>query len=74
MGVDDVAERLASIAEELGDLAFDRLSEASSTAGRGVAPDPRLADEERRLMRARRAVEKAVSLLRARPAEVDEVP
>ena len=35
VGVEDLAERLAQLSEEIGDLAFDRLREASSAAGRG---------------------------------------
>jgi hypothetical protein len=64
--VEDLADRLAQLAEELGDLAFDRLRVASEAAGRGSAPDPAALDEERRLTRARRAVDKAVTLLRGR--------
>ncbi len=64
MGLEEVAERLAAIADELGDLAYDRLHEASSATGRGMVADPRLVAEERRLTRARRAVDKAVVLLR----------
>ena len=63
MGVEDIAERLAQLSEELGDLAFDRLREASSSAGRGEEK-PALVSEEKRLSRARRAVDKAVVLLR----------
>jgi len=62
--IDDVADRLAAIAEELGDLAFDRLREATSGARRTGTPDPAVVAEEKRLTRARRAVEKAVVLLR----------
>ncbi|HXQ43348.1 MAG TPA: hypothetical protein VN816_01825 [Acidimicrobiales bacterium] len=63
MGVEDLADRLAQLSEELGDLAFDRLREASSSAGRGE-PAPALVAEEKRLSRARRSVDKAVILLR----------
>jgi hypothetical protein len=63
--VDDVADRLDAIAEEIGDMAFDRLREATSMARRGSPPDPTLVAEERRLTRARRSVQKAVVLLRA---------
>jgi NTP pyrophosphatase (non-canonical NTP hydrolase) len=63
VGVEDIAERLAQLSEELGDLAFDRLREASSSAGRGEE-NPELVAEEKRLSRARRAVDKAVVLLR----------
>ena len=64
MAIEDVAERLAQLSEELGDLAFDRLREASSSVGRGE-PNLALVAEEKKLTRARRAVDKAVILLRA---------
>ena len=67
-----MADRLDAIAEELGDLAFDRLREATSTARRGAPPDPAVVAEERRLTRARRAVEKAVVLLRQSTGPPDE--
>jgi len=70
--VDDVADRLAAIAEELGDLAFDRLREATSGARRTGSPDPAVVAEEKRLTRARRAVEKAVVVLRRAPASAGE--
>ena len=54
--VDHVRERLEGIAEELADLAIDRLRAA-------VDGDQAAAAEERRLTRARRAVEKAATLL-----------
>jgi hypothetical protein len=63
MAIEDVAERLAQLAEELGDLAFDRLRQASSSVGRGE-PNLALVAEEKKLTRARRAVDKAVILLR----------
>jgi hypothetical protein len=47
----------------LSDLAFDRLREASSSVGRGEV-QPALVAEEKRLTKARRAVDKAVILLR----------
>ena len=65
MDLEDVADRLAAIAEELGDLAFDRLRESASAVRRDGAPVPAVIAEEKRLTRARRAVEKAVVLLRA---------
>jgi hypothetical protein len=70
--LDDVADRLEAIAEELGDLAFDRLREASSMAGRGTPPDPALVAEEKRLTRARRSVQKAVVTLRRVPGPAPE--
>jgi len=60
---EDLAERLSQLSEEIADLAFDRLREASSAAGRGET-QPALVAEEKRLTRARRAVDKAVVLLR----------
>lgn len=57
---DDIRQRLESIAEELADLAIVRLRE-SIDAGGGELPV-----DERRLTRARRAVEKAASILRER--------
>jgi hypothetical protein len=55
--VAELRERLRAIADELADLALDRLREA--VAGE----EGTNADDERRLTRARRAVEKAVALL-----------
>ena len=56
---EDVRARLESLAEELADLALDRLREASDSPEHR----DRLVAEERRLTRARRAVEKAAALL-----------
>ena len=64
MGTEELAERLAGIAEELADLAIDRLREAAGGLGRGEEPDPAALAEERRLTRARRTVEKAAAILR----------
>lgn len=86
-GTDEVVEQLWAIAEDLGDMALERLRLAvgASRSGRvgskagtrdavesvddvatgtapGEAPDT-LAAEERRLTRARRAVERAATLL-----------
>jgi hypothetical protein len=54
---DDIRRRLEGIAEELADLAIQRLQE-SIDAGGGELPV-----DERRLTRARRAVEKAAGIL-----------
>ncbi len=54
--LDHLRERLEGIAEELADLAIDRLRAAVDGAESAAA-------EERRLTRARRAVEKAANLL-----------
>ena len=55
---DDVRRRLEAIAEELADLAIERLRESIDAGGTELPVD------ERRLTRARRAVEKAVAILR----------
>ena len=56
--LDDVRQRLEAIAEELADLAIVRLRESIDAGGN------ELPVEERRLTRARRAVEKAAAILR----------
>lgn len=59
---DEIRMRLESIAEDLADLALARLRDsldAEGEAGRGAEA----AVDERRLTRARRAVEKAAHLL-----------
>lgn len=73
MSAEDIAERLTAIAEELGDLALDALREAAATSGESPEPDPARLAEERRLTRARRAVEKAAGLLRGRDETGDGV-
>lgn len=55
----DISDRLEAIAEEIADLALESLR-GSIEAGK-----TKLSDEEKRLTRARRAVEKAAYLLRA---------
>ena len=59
----DIAERLSGISEELADLALDRLRDATEAVRSGGTPDPDLTAEEKRITRARRSVDKAVSLL-----------
>jgi predicted ABC-type ATPase len=54
---DDIRSRLEGIAEELADLAIVRLRESIDAGGHELPVD------EKRLTRARRAVEKAVNLL-----------
>ncbi len=65
MGTDpvDIADRLWGIAEELADLALDRLRQAADAVRTGGEPDPALGAEEKRITRARRSVEKAAQLL-----------
>ena len=53
-----LADRLAAIVEELDEIAFERLRRA---AGEGQRARP---DDDRELTKARRAVEKAVAVLR----------
>jgi predicted ABC-type ATPase len=54
---DDIRRRLETIAEELADLAIERLRESIDAGGTELPVD------ERRLTRARRAVEKAAAIL-----------
>jgi len=61
--LEEVAAQLAGIADTLADAALDRLREATESLSRGGEPDRELLAEERRITRARRAVEKAVTLL-----------
>lgn len=56
--LDDIRSRLEAIAEELGDLAIQRLRDSIDAGGTELPVD------ERRLTRARRAVEKAAAILR----------
>jgi len=55
---DDIRSRLEGIAEELADLAIIRLRESIDAGGSELPVD------EKRLTRARRAVEKAISILK----------
>jgi hypothetical protein len=55
---DHIRERLEAISEELADLAIERLKESIDAGGNELPID------ERRLTRARRAVEKAAGILR----------
>ncbi len=54
---DDIRRRLEAISEELADLAIERLRESIDAGGSELPVD------ERRLTRARRAVEKAIAVL-----------
>ena len=54
---DDIRSRLEGIAEELADLAISRLRDSIDAGGHELPVD------ERRLTRARRAVEKAIAVL-----------
>jgi hypothetical protein len=61
---DDLRRRLETIAEELADLAIIRLRESIDAGGTELPVD------ERRLTRARRAVEKAIAVL-SEPDDAD---
>jgi len=61
---DHLRARLEAISEELADLAMERLKESIDAGGTELPVD------ERRLARARRAVEKAISVLRE-PDDLD---
>ena len=60
----DIRDRLEAIASELADLAIERLRESIDAGGTELPVD------ERRLTRARRAVEKAAAIL-AEPDDAD---
>lgn len=60
----EIRERLETIAAELADLAIERLRESIDAGGNELPVD------ERRLTRARRAVEKAAAIL-AEPDDAD---
>lgn len=60
--LDDLRERLEGIAEELADVALDRLRAAIDGNGDAAA-------EERRITRARRSVDKAATLLSRAPSD-----
>lgn len=57
--LDDLADRLDAIAEEVADLALDRLRNALEEEGQEAA-----AAEERRLTKARRRIVEAAQILR----------
>ena len=61
-GVDDIVTELRSVEERLRDLAYDRLREAASG-------DAEAAADEKKLLQARRAVERAINALGGAPEE-----
>ena len=61
---DHIRARLQTISEELADLAIERLKESIDAGGNELPVD------ERRLTRARRAVEKAIGILQE-PDDLD---
>jgi hypothetical protein len=58
----DMAERLEGMLEELGDMALDALSRASAGDPDSLETGEALA-EERRILKARRALERSVTAL-----------
>jgi len=62
---DDIRRRLETISEELADLAIQRLRESIDAGGHELPID------EKRLTRARRAVDKAATILRE-PDDFDD--
>ncbi len=64
--LDRLAAELRALAEQLADLALDRLRRATDPEDPGA---PAAAAAERRITRARRAVEKAAALLAGPPGE-----
>ena len=70
--LEELADRLGSIAEDLADAALDRLRRNADAVRSGGEPDPELTAEERRITRARRSVEKAATLLGARGPEASD--
>jgi len=61
-GVEDLVAQLRTIEERLRDLAYDRLREAASG-------DAEAAADEKKVLQARRAVEKAIRALGGEPEE-----
>lgn len=59
----EIVAELTGIEERLRDLAYDRLREAASG-------DATAADDERRLLQARRAVERAIRALGGEPDDL----
>ncbi len=70
--LEELADRLGSIAEDLADAALDRLRRNADAVRSGGEPDPELTAEERRITRARRSVEKAATLLGGRGPEASD--
>lgn len=66
MSLEEVAATLESLAEELSDLALDRLKAAVEDRSTEAAA------EERRITRARRSVERALAALREATTPTEE--
>ncbi len=65
----ELAEELSALAEQLADRAIERLRRATDPDDPGAEA---AAAEERRITRARRAVEKAATLLAGAPAATED--
>jgi len=72
--VDELIDELESIAERLSDRALEALREAVDRFDGEGRPDAVLLAEERRLNRARRAVERAAAVLRSASIEREISP
>lgn len=57
----ELADRLEEVASDLDEYMFDRLREAAADGASGRRPE-----DDKRLLAARRAIDKAVNLLRGR--------
>ena len=66
--LEQIAERLAAIEEELRDLAYERLAEVARSPDSDAGAAAAL--QEKRLLQARRAIAKAIGALA--PAAADE--
>jgi hypothetical protein len=64
-----LAEQLRSVAEQLSDLAMDQVRAAMHPDGDAAGGDGDPVHLERRLVRARRSVEKAAAILSQRPGQ-----
>lgn len=69
--LDELATELRTLAEQLADRAIDRLRRATDPEDPGAEA---AAAEERRITRARRAVEKAAALLAGPPGGEPDSP
>ena len=72
--LEELAGRLEAVAEDLADAALERLRANAEAVRSGGEPDAVLVAEEKRITRARRAVEKAAGLLGGGTSGFDEGP
>lgn len=71
VGTDDIVAQLRSVEEQLRDLAFDRLQAMVTKAGDSNAAAV-AKKEERKLLQARRGIEKAIHALAPSTDVLDE--